>query len=239
MGVFTVALLIGFMTLGTSVSLSDPLSPPPWRNGHVTSTLPTSQGSAIIQSLQCPLPLSIGQPEGRLSLIPFPMLCPRAFSLFSPSSSRRDISEPLPTSPCQLLLPTPSLVRRGWRCQFVLMVLRVSGRDSVTPTGRCKNRLSPTAAPPRHSGSFCGPGAPVQGWGWRHSTTHLCGEKGMHPAEMPHTVAGGQWHRARLVREVALRCRVLEDGLGVEVQQQHSQGLKSPLGGAHQVGGVN
>lgn len=151
MGVFTVALLIGFMTLGTSVSLSDPLSPPPWRNGHVTSTLPTSQGSAIIQSLQCPLPLSIGQPEGRLSLIPFPMLCPRAFSLFSPSSSRRDISEPLPTSPCQLLLPTPSLVRRGWRCQFVLMVLRVSGRDSVTPTGRCKNRLSPTAAPPRHS----------------------------------------------------------------------------------------
>ena len=45
-----------------------------------------------------------------------------------------------------------------------------------------------------------------------------------------------KWHGARLIREVASRSRVVEDGLGAEGLQQHNLGQRSPWGSTHQMG---
>lgn len=61
----------------------------------------------------------------------------------------------------------------------------------------------------------------------------------MHVLEMVCAIAGGQWQGTRLVREVVSRSWALEDGLGAEGLQQHSLGLRSPQGSAHQIGAVD
>ena len=106
-----IALFISFVTLDKSTNLSDPLSPPPWRDGCIMSALLASQNYGIVWSQGSalfPTPLA---PEGEVLPNSFPIILPFCLlNLLSPF-----LQEPLLISPCRLQPPTPRLVRSGGR----------------------------------------------------------------------------------------------------------------------------